>query len=98
MRLACGWHLAYGSGVPTDAGWPGRVRTVRDGVCRADEELGLGLHLDEEAARELLSPGTLASFRRWLAAECCYVLTLDAPPAAWTGPESLAHTCRLLDG
>ncbi len=98
MRLARGWHLAYGSGVPTDAGWPERVRTIRDGVCPPDEELGLGLRLDEEAARELLSHGGLADFRRWLAAERCYVFTLDAPPAAWTGPESLVHACRLLDG
>ena len=98
MRLTHGRYLVYGSGAPTEAGWQERVQTVRDHVCQAGEELGLGLRLDENGTRELLSPGLFAEFRRWLATERCYICTVDAPPAAWTGPESLNHVCRLLDG
>ena len=98
MRLAHGRHLAYRLEAATGAAWRARVLAVRDHVCRPGEELGLSLRFDELAARELLAPGPLAEFRRWLAAERCYVCTLDEPPADWTRPETLAHACRLLDG
>ncbi len=98
MRLAHGRHLAYRLDAAVDVAWREQVSAVRDRVCRPGEELGLGLRFDGPAARELLSPGPLAEFRRWLAAERFYVCTLDEPPADWTRPETLAHACRLLDG
>ena len=119
MRLAHGLHLAYCTNVHRGEMWAetfaalrADTLAVRDRVCPVGEEYGIGLRLSDRASRELSDPATLAAFRRWLAAEHCYVFTINGFPYGtfhgapvkeavyrpdWTRPERLAYTCRLFD-
>lgn len=119
MRLAHGLHIAYCTNVHRGETWAEtfaalRVHTlaVRDRVCPADEDYGIGLRLSDRASRELSEPRKLAEFRRWLVTERCYVFTINGFPYGtfhgapvkeavyrpdWTDPERLDYTCRLFD-
>ena len=107
MRLARGLHLAHCADSPGRGTWAETFAALRVDatVLRShartpDKEFGLGLHLGDEAARELSTPRCLADFRRWLVKEQCNVSTVNAVPETahgldWQGPERLAHLCRL---
>ena len=118
MRLNHGLHLAYCTNIHRGETWAetfAALQTyalaVRERVC-PHAPYGLGLRLSHVAARELSEPGTLTAFQRWLAAQSCYVFTINGFPYGqfhggrvkeqvyqpdWTTPERLAYTNLLFD-
>ncbi len=118
MQLTRGAHLAYCTNVHPGENWTQTFASlenytlaVRDRVCR-DQPFAIGLRLSDEASRELINPDRLRDFRRWLAAENCYVFTINGFPFGqfhggrvkeqvfapdWSSPARLDFTNRLFD-
>jgi len=118
MQLKRGAHLAYCTNVHPGENWTETFASlenytlaVRDRVCR-DQPFAIGLRLSDEASRELINPDRLRDFRRWLAAENCYVFTINGFPFGrfhggrvkeqvfapdWSLPARLDFTNRLFD-
>jgi len=118
MQLKRGAHLAYCTNIHPGDDWPETFASlknysaaVRDQVCRG-QPFAIGLRLSDEASRELIKRKVLDEFRDWLAAENCYVFTINGFPFGqfhgsrikeqvfapdWSSPERLAYTNRLFD-
>lgn len=86
MHLNHGLHLAYCTNIHRGESWAQTFDTlkqytlaVRDRVAKG-KPYAIGLRLGADAARELREPDTLASFRRWLDRENCYVFTINGFP------------------
>ena len=118
MELKGGAHLAYCTNIHPGETWPetfASLRTntlgVRDRVDR-NRRFAIGLRLSDKASRELLRGEALGAFREWLAAENCYVFTINGFPYGqfhggpvkekvftpdWITRERLLYTNRLFD-
>jgi hypothetical protein len=118
VELTYGGHLAYCTNIHRGETW-GETRTalethtlaVRDRVAPG-RPFAIGLRLSAEAARELSERPMRLAFQRWLAAQDCYVFTINGFPYGqfhggrvkeavyspdWTTPERLDYTNRLFD-
>jgi hypothetical protein len=118
MQLKRGAHLAYCTNIHPGENWAQTFASlehytlaVRDRVCR-DQPFAIGLRLSDQASRELINPDTLRDFRGWLAAENCYVFTINGFPFGrfhggrvkeqvfapdWSSAARLDFTNRLFD-
>ena len=118
MQLNHGLHLAYCTNIHRGENWAQTFDTlqrctlaVRRRVC-PDAPYAIGLRLGDQAARELSEPAALAAFQKWLAAENCYVFTINGFPYGrfhgarvkeqvyapdWTTNERVEYTNRLFD-
>lgn len=118
MKLTHGLHLAYCTNVHRGGTWAETLASlerhtlaVRRVVC-PEAPYAIGLRLSDAASRELVVPGTLRDFQRWLERNRCYVFTINGFPFGnfhgtrvkeqvcqpdWTSPERLAYTNRLFD-
>ncbi len=118
MQLSRGAHLAYCTNIHPGENWAQTLASlenytlaVRDRVS-PDQPFAIGLRLSDKASRELINPETLRDFRRWLAAENCYVFTINGFPFGqfhggrvkeqvfapdWGSPARLDFTKRLFD-
>jgi hypothetical protein len=118
MKLNHNLHLAYCTNIHRGETWPetfaaleGYTLAVRQRVCPSGP-YAIGLRLSHRAARELSDRATLTAFQRWLAANHCYVFTINGFPYGyfhgtrvkeqvyqpdWTTPERLAYTNLLFD-
>ncbi len=118
MKLSSGLHLAYCTNIHRGETWDQTFDSlkryalaVRRQVCPSDP-YAIGLRLGQAAAQELSCPETLASFRRWLDQERCYVFTINGFPYGnfhgsrvkegvyrpdWTTVERLEYTKTLFD-
>jgi hypothetical protein len=118
MKLTQGLHLTYCTNVHRGESWAETFANlqhyslvVREQVCPA-EPYGIGLRLSALAAQELSDRPTLLAFQHWLAANDCYVFTLNGFPYGpfhgtqvkehvflpdWADPERLAYTNLLFD-
>ena len=86
MRLNHNIHLGYCTNIHRGDTWEetfASLRThtlsVRRQVC-PESPYGIGLRLGHEAALELVKPGKLAAFQRWLDENDCYVFTINGFP------------------
>lgn len=86
MKLPGGYHLTYCSNIHPGETWEEVRRNlgaylpvVRGRICPG-EPFGVGLRLSAEAAETLEAPETLAEFQAFLAAENCYVFTINGFP------------------
>ena len=101
MHLPHGLHLGYCTNIHRGESWAETWRglrdytlRVRDRVC-AGRPYGIGLRLSEQAARELMEPGALDEFRRWLDKENCYVFTINGfPYGAFHGTRVKEHVFK----
>lgn len=118
MRLSHGVHLAYCTNIHRGETWPEifgalcqHVLAVRDRVSPG-QPYAIGLRLSDVASRELVQPDVLAAFKQWLAAENCYVFTINGFPYGkfhgtrvkeqvfqpdWSTQARLDYTKRLFD-
>jgi len=118
MRLNHGLHLAYCTNIHRGETWAeifDALRThtlaVKGRVCPG-APYGIGLRLSHQAARELSEPSALLAFQHWLAANGCYVFTINGFPYGqfhgtrvktqvylpdWSTPERLAYTNLLFN-
>ena len=118
MRLSHGLHLAYCTNIHRGETWAEiqealrrHVLAVRDRVSPG-KPYAIGLRLSDAASRELIQPAALDAFRRWLAAENCYVFTINGFPFGqfhgtrvkeqvfqpdWSTEARLDYTKRLFD-
>ncbi len=118
MQLNHGLHLAYCTNIHRGESWTQTFEAlqkytlvVRDRVANG-QPYAIGLRLGADAARELSEPETLASFRRWLDRENCYVFTINGFPYGkfhgtrvkeqvympdWTTNERVEYTNLLFD-
>jgi hypothetical protein len=118
MKLTHNMHLAYCTNIHRGESWPQTFETlerytlaVRARVSPS-KPYAIGLRLGDQASRELSEPKTLASFRRWLDEQNCYVFTINGFPYGkfhgtrvkeqvyapdWTTPERVDYTNRLFD-
>lgn len=110
-------HLAYCTNIHPAESWEEtrlalatHTLRVRDLVASRDTPFAIGLRLSARAASELLDGDRLAAFRAWLAAENCYVFTVNGFPYGtfhgarvkenvyrpdWTEPTRLEYTKQL---
>ena len=116
-------HLAYCTNIHPAESWEETlavlktdVLAVRDRVLRSaspvtpPRRFGIGLRLSARAATELLAGPHLSGFKSWLAAENCYIFTINGFPYGafhgtrvkedvyrpdWTTGERLAYTNTL---
>lgn len=118
MRLTHGRHLAYCTNIHRGESWPETFANlqryalaVRSRIC-PDQPYAIGLRLSHQAARELSERAVRLEFQRWLAANACYVFTINGFPFGrfhgsrikervympdWTSPERLEYTNCLFD-
>jgi len=118
MKLNHNLHLAYCTNIHRGETWAETFGTlknyalaVRRRVC-PNAPYAIGLRLGNRAAQELSDHATLLAFQRWLAANQCYVFTINGFPYGqfhgtrvkervyqpdWTSPERLAYTNLLFD-
>jgi sugar phosphate isomerase/epimerase len=118
MRLSHGLHLAYCTNIHRGETWAEiqealrrHVLAVRDRVSPG-RPYAIGLRLSDAASRELVQPAALDAFRQWLAAENCYVFTINGFPFGrfhgtrvkeqvfqpdWSTEARLDYTKRLFD-
>lgn len=106
-------RLTYCLNVHPGESWEENLSAIREHTLSIKAKVcpgapfGLGLRLSARAAEELSRPGTLASFRSFLAAHDLYVFTVNAFPFGcfhgervkervyapdWKSPERLAYT------
>ena len=118
MRLRAGHHLAYSTNVHPGETWSETLLALEEftlpvkAAVAPNEQFGIGLRLSDRASRELIDERTLAGFRDWLAANNCYVFTINGFPFGkfhggpvkervftpdWTTNERLEYTNRLFD-
>ncbi len=119
MKLNHGLHLAYCTNIHRGETWMETFRSlqnyalaVRDKVCPHPQPFAIGLRLSEHAAVALSDRAEMLQFQRWLAANACYVFTINGFPYGqfhgarvkeqvyrpdWTSPERVAYTNLLFD-
>ena len=118
MKLHHGLHLAYCTNVHPGEDWAQTFEALNRWTLpikerlRCTEPYAIGLRLSDQAARELIEPGRLAAFQRWLDQHDCYVFTINGFPFGrfhgkrvkenvylpdWTTRERLDYTMRLFD-
>jgi len=79
-------HLTYCSNIHAGETWDEIDRSLRHYIPRVkskvspDAPMGIGLRLSAIAARELSDPAVRARFKHFLAAQDCYVFTINAFP------------------
>jgi hypothetical protein len=118
MQLNHSLHLAYCTNIHRGGTWAETFHSlqnyalaVREKVC-PQKPFAIGLRLSEPAAVELNDRAELLKFQRWLAANSCYIFTLNGFPYGqfhgarikeqvyrpdWTSPERVAYTNLLFD-
>lgn len=118
MELLHGLHLAYCTNIHRGETWAetfaalkNHTLAVRDRICPG-QPFAIGLRLSRVAVRELAASPARLELQRWLAAENCYVFTINGFPYGpfhgtrvkesvytpdWTTPERLAYTNELFD-
>jgi hypothetical protein len=118
MKLNHALHLAYCTNIHRGETWAETFEAlknytlaVRRRVC-PDAPYAIGLRLSNRAAHELSDRATLTAFQRWLAANHCYVFTINGFPYGqfhgtrvkqqvyqpdWTTQERLAYTNLLFE-
>ena len=118
MKLNHNLHLAYCTNIHRGETWAETFESlknyalaVRQRVC-PNAPYAIGLRLSNRAARELSDRATLVAFQRWLAANRCYVFTINGFPYGqfhgtrvkqqvyvpdWTTPERLDYTNLLFE-
>jgi hypothetical protein len=118
MKLNHNLHLAYCTNIHRGETWletfgslKNYTLTVRRRVC-PNAPYAIGLRLSNRAAQELSDRATLVAFQRWLAANHCYVFTINGFPYGqfhgmrvkeqvyqpdWSTPQRLAYTNLLFD-
>jgi sugar phosphate isomerase/epimerase len=118
MKLKQGLHLAYCTNIHRGEDWAQTFDSlqrytlaVRDQVA-AGEPYAIGLRLSDLASRELVQPEVLKHFKNWLAANNCYIFTINGFPYGrfhgtrvkeqvylpdWTSTERVEFTNRLFD-
>jgi hypothetical protein len=118
MKLNHNLHLAYCTNIHRGETWPetfealkNHTLAVRQRVCPA-APYAIGLRLSNRAAHELSDRATLVAFQHWLAANHCYVFTINGFPYGqfhgtrvkqevyqpdWTTPQRLAYTNLLFE-
>src|SRR6185436_10396893 len=118
MKLNHGLHLAYCTNIHRGETWAETFDSlkqytlaVRQRVC-PNAPYAIGLRLSNRAAQELSDRATLVAFHRWLAANHCYVFTINGFPYGqfhgmrvkeqvyqpdWTTLDRLAYTNLLFD-
>lgn len=118
MILKPNLHLGYCTNIHRGQTWPeifdslkNFTLSVRDRVAPG-RLYGIGLRLSDQASRQLIEPGELAAFQRWLDVNACYVFTINGFPYGrfhgagvkervylpdWTSLERLEYTNRLFD-
>ena len=118
MKLKHGLHLAYCTNVHPAETWAETLEALNRWTLAVKERLGtkapyaIGLRLSDLASRELLEPGQLLQFQRWLEKHGCYVFTINGFPFGqfhgtrvkeqvyapdWTSPGRLDYTNHLFD-
>jgi sugar phosphate isomerase/epimerase len=118
MKLNHGLHLAYCTNVHPAETWAETLGALNRWTLSVKERLGvngpyaIGLRLSDLASRELLDPGQLLQFQRWLEKHGCYVFTINGFPFGqfhggrvkeqvyapdWTASARLDYTNRLFD-
>jgi hypothetical protein len=118
MQLKHGLHLAYCTNVHAGESWAETFAALNRCTLLVKQRLNtnrpyaIGLRLSDLASRELLDPGELQDFQRWLERNDCYVFTINGFPFGqfhgtrvkeqvyvpdWTSPDRLAYTNRLFD-
>jgi hypothetical protein len=86
MQLNHGLHLAYCTNIHRGETWAQTFDTLKQHTLAVRDRIStgrpyaIGLRLGADAAYELSEPETLASFRRWLDRENCYVFTINGFP------------------
>lgn len=109
-------HLTYCTNIHAGETWTDHFAALKASfpgirqAFRPGEKMGLGLRLSSIASQELLLPGKLGEFRKWLAIQDSYVFTLNGFPYGefhhasvkdqvhfpdWTTPERMEYTLRL---
>ena len=118
MKLNHDLHLAYCTNIHRGETWAETFEAlknytlpVRQRVC-PNAPYAIGLRLSNQAAVELSDRANLLTFQRWLAANQCYIFTINGFPYGqfhgtrvkqqvyvpdWTTPERLAYTKLLFD-
>ncbi|MGE9267539.1 MAG: metabolite traffic protein EboE [Verrucomicrobiales bacterium] len=122
MKITDRNHLAYCTNIHPAESWPETFAALQEHVLAVRDRLralgrlapeapyAIGLRLSARAAEELLTGDALPLFQDWLAAENCYVFTINGFPYGafhgtrvkekvfqpdWTTPERLAYTQQL---
>ena len=118
MQLKHGLHLAYCTNIHRGEDWPETFDSLQRYTLAVraqvapNQPYAIGLRLSDLASRELAQPDTLASFKKWLQTNNCYIFTINGFPYGrfhgtrvkeqvylpdWTSPDRLAFTNRLFD-
>jgi len=118
MKLPHQIHLGYCTNIHRGETWEETFRGLSQYTLAVKSRVsptqpyGIGLRLSHEAAIELSQPAVLGKFKDWLAANDCYVFTINGFPYGrfhggrvkeqvfapdWTTPERLEYTNRLFD-
>lgn len=118
MKLNHGLQLAYCTNVHPAETWAETLNALNRWTLGVKEQLGMngpyaiGLRLSDLASRELVGPGRVLAFQRWLETHSCYVFTINGFPFGqfhggrvkeqvyapdWTTPARLEYTNRLFD-
>lgn len=118
MKLNHGLHLAYCTNVHRGETWAETFESLKNFTLPVRDRVspgapyGIGLRLGCRAARELSDRAALLAFHRWLAANHCYVFTINGFPYGqfhgtrvkqqvyqpdWTTPQRLEYTNLLFD-
>lgn len=116
MLIKDSTHLSYCTNIHAGESWDAVFESLQayiPGIKRQvcpDQPFGIGLRLSNEASLSLIKPANLAEFKSWLAAEQCYVFTMNGFPYGgfhgtvvkdnvhtpdWQTPDRLAYTLRL---
>jgi hypothetical protein len=118
MKLNHGLHLAYCTNIHRGENWPQTWDALKQYTLAVRQRVSpgkpyaIGLRLGAGAARELSDPATLRAFQKWLAANDCYIFTINGFPYGlfhgtrvkeqvyapdWTTRERLDYTNLLFD-
>ncbi len=118
MKLHDGIHLAYCTNVHRGETWAETFAALEKHTLPVRRRVApgrpyaIGLRLGQRAAAELAEPATLAAFQRWLAANDCYVFTVNGFPYGsfhgtrvkeqvyapdWSTDQRVAYTQQLFD-
>ncbi len=115
MKTSFG-HLTYCSNIHPGENWEQHFETLKTSIPFIKQEvcpnapMGIGLRLANEASKLLMNEAYMAEFKSWLAANNCYVFTMNGFPYGgfhnvvvkdqvhspdWTSDERLSYTIRL---
>ncbi|MBY5957222.1 metabolite traffic protein EboE [Membranicola marinus] len=117
MRTNSG-HLSYCTNIHSGEDWSSHFQELSRHLPRIkkevspDEDMGIGLRINHQMARDLLEGNSLEVFQSWLEKNGFYVFTLNGFPYGsfhgevikdqvhapdWTTTDRLAYTLRLFD-